>query len=234
MAFAAGVLGWLSGAQAGDAKPLTVVELFTSEGCSSCPPADRLLGQLATRPDVLALSIHVDYWDYIGWKDPFAKPAYSDRQRDYAAQFSLRYVYTPQMVIDGAYQAVGSNAGEVTGMIERAKDAPRVDVRLERKGGGIEVSLPESKLSHPVEVVAVYFDNGHEVQVKRGENSGRKLAHRNVLRKIVPLAIWNGDAKRLAIAAPTGGDDGESCAVILQRKSDRRIIGAARLETTGS
>jgi len=234
VALAVGVSGPVSEARAGDAKPLTVVELFTSQGCSSCPPADRLLGELATRPDVLALSIHVDYWDYIGWKDPFARPSNSDRQRDYAAQFSLRYVYTPQMVVDGAFQGVGSNTGEVKGLITRAQGHPRVTPRLERKGAGLELSLPESRLSQPVEIVAVYFDRSHETKIKRGENSGRNLTYSNVLRKIVPLALWKGDAKRMAVAAPKGGDQGELCAVILQRKSDRRIIGAARLETTGS
>jgi hypothetical protein len=84
-------------------KPLAVVELFSSQGCSSCPPADRMLGALAAREDVLALSVHVDYWDYIGWKDAFAKPSNGNRQRDYAARFQLKYVYTPQIVIDGAY-----------------------------------------------------------------------------------------------------------------------------------
>jgi len=90
-----------------------VVELFTSEGCSSCPPADRVAGELADIPGVLPLSFHVDYWDYIGWKDPFASPLYSDRQRDYAHQLSLRYVYTPQMVVEGQFDVVGFRRGEI-------------------------------------------------------------------------------------------------------------------------
>src|SRR5690606_23996855 len=109
----------IGAAQAAD-RPV-VVELFTSQGCSSCPPADRFLGELAARPGVIALGLHVDYWDYIGWKDPYARRAHTERQRDYSRTLNQRYVYTPQMVINGAFQAIGSDRAAVDGLIEEAR-----------------------------------------------------------------------------------------------------------------
>jgi len=117
LAFLAGVLGALP-ARAAEA-PLVVVELFTSQGCSSCPPADSYLGELARRPDVLALAFHVDYWNYIGWTDPFASKLASQRQREYAKHLNLRYVYTPQMVVNGASEGVGSERGVISMLITR-------------------------------------------------------------------------------------------------------------------
>src|SRR5690242_20233995 len=115
--------GWLSGgaAMAGERAVPVVVELFTSQGCNSCPPADAYLGELAKRPDVLALSLHVDYWDYIGWKDPFAHHAFTLRQREYSRALSQRYVYTPQMVINGDLQGVGSERRTIEALIARAE-----------------------------------------------------------------------------------------------------------------
>ena len=215
-------------------KPLAVVELFTSQGCSSCPPADRLLGTMAAREDVLALSVHVDYWDYIGWKDVFAKPSNGNRQRDYAAHFQLKYVYTPQIVIDGAYQAVGSNEGEVNSLLKRALADAHVAVELKRTGAGAEIKLPASSLDATAEVFAVYFDRKHDVKVKRGENGGHTLSYHNVVRKMTPVALWKGEAKTVPIALPEGKDAGESCAVFVQMQGSRRIVGAARLAPTGS
>src|SRR5689334_7353524 len=110
----------MSTAHAEDRRPV-VVELFTSQGCNSCPPADAFLGELAARPDVLALSLHVDYWDYIGWKDPFAQRAYTERQRSYSRALNQRFVYTPQMVIDGTLQGVGSETATINKLIEKAR-----------------------------------------------------------------------------------------------------------------
>jgi len=216
----------------GTAKPLTVVELFTSQGCSSCPPADALLGELAGREDVLALSEHVDYWDYIGWKDPFAIASNTDRQRDYAAKFALRYVYTPQMVIDGTYQAVGSKRREVLGYLKKAAAHPRLGLSLRRTAQEIEVTLPAAKLSEPVRVLTVFFDKRHETSVKRGENSGRTLAYHNVVRRIQPLAEWRGEAATFKL--PIDQATGEASAVILQSKRSLKVLGAARLDLGNS
>lgn len=220
------------GAAPAGEKGLTVVELFTSQGCSSCPPADKLLGELSERDDVLALSEHVDYWDYIGWKDTFALPANGARQRGYAAQFQLRYVYTPQMVVGGAYQAVGSNRAEIEDMIRKAQAAPRVDIALKRTAEGAEVVLPAHAVDDTVEVVAVFYDRAHATKIKRGENRGNTLTYRNVVRKMMPVALWRGEARRIPIALPKSL--GEVCAVLLQTKATRRIIGAARIALSGT
>ena len=121
----------------------TVVELFTSQGCSSCPPADAFLGDLAKRQDVLALAFHVDYWDYIGWKDPYADPGHTSRQRDYSSKLGLRYVFTPQMVVQGASSATGSDRTSVLGLIGRDRGQDRLEVKLSRDAAGlVTVSLP--------------------------------------------------------------------------------------------
>ena len=231
---AVGAIAISAGKASADDKPLTVVELFTSQGCSSCPPADRLLGALSERDDLLTLSVHVDYWDYIGWKDAFASPANGTRQRGYASKFQLRYVYTPQMVVDGAYQAVGSNASEIDGFIKKAMAAAHVAVALKRTPDGAEVTLPASKLDGPAEIVAVYFDRKHDIKVKRGENGGQTLSYHNVVRKMAPVAVWQGEAKTIPIALPKGKGAGEACAVIVQMQATRRIVGAAKLPLAGS
>ena len=140
-------------------KPLVVVELFTSQGCSSCPPADEFLKDLSVRDDVLALSLHVDYWDYIGWKDPFAKPEFTNRQRQYAGVMRLRYVYTPQMVVQGIYQAVGSRRGDVLDFIEKAKadtGNTRGLIDLARVNGDLRVRLGQQNVPGTVDVYAVF------------------------------------------------------------------------------
>ena len=129
-------------------KPLTVVELFTSQGCSSCPPADAFLGELARRDDLVALSEHVDYWDYIGWKDPFASPDLTKRQHEYARLLGLRYVYTPQMVIQGADHVTGSDRAGVLRKIAEAAALPRVAVTARYVGERIMVSLPGAEKEH--------------------------------------------------------------------------------------
>jgi len=226
-----GILASAIDARAGQ-KPLTVVELFTSQGCSSCPPADALVGELAKRDDVLAISIHVDYWDYIGWKDPFAQAHHTDRQREYSRRFELRYVYTPQMVIQGAYQESGAKRGTIMEFIERAKELPRVEVRLTRGPDGVRLELPSSAVDGEVEIISVFADRRHDTDIKRGENGGRRLSYYNVVREMKTIGTWRGEPRRMAVSmAETGGD---ICAVILQMAKTRRIIGAARIDLDGS
>jgi hypothetical protein len=223
---------FFSGAAVAQDRPLTVVELFTSQGCSSCPPADSLLGELAKREDVLALSIHVDYWDYIGWKDPFAAAAHGVRQKDYAAQFALRYVYTPQMVIHGAYQSVGSKRSEVFEHIEKAQRLPRVGISLNRTAKGVELVLPKAEIDEGVEVISVFYDRQHETKIRRGENSGQSLAYHNVVRDMGSMGRWRGEAARMIV--PMAKTEADVCAVLLQSKKTGRIIGAARIDLTPS
>ena len=212
---------------------LTVVELFTSQGCSSCPPADKFLGDLAERGDVLALSYHVDYWDYIGWKDPFAKPVHTTRQRSYAGRFGLSYVYTPQMVVHGAAQAVGSDRSAVNTRIKQLQKTLRVPVSLSRQGNNVVVNLPDLPSEHAApesEVWMVVFDKKHVTPVKRGENEGRTIDNFNVVRNLVRIGTWNGKAGKMTAALPDGITKAKNgCAVIVQASGTGRILGAARM-----
>lgn len=222
-------------ATAGDNRPV-VVELFTSQGCSSCPPADDLLAELAKDPGVLALSFHVDYWDYIGWKDPFAAAQYTERQRDYAAALGLRYVYTPQMVIDGRHDIVGSKRRQVTEAIEEAKQTtPAVLVAFDDEYSG-RVVLSEGKApAGGATVWLATFDDAHETQVARGENSGKALVNSNVVRELTALGAWNGEFKTFAIDFAAARAEGRGgCAVIVQQGRGGPVIGAAVMDLDGS
>jgi len=224
-----GALLWIAASaplQAAD-MPMTVVELYTSQGCSSCPPADAYLGKLAARPDVLALSFHVDYWDYIGWKDTFADPRYTARQRAFSVIFEQRYVYTPQMVVHGSYQVVGSDPDVIEDAIEKAREMPSVLVTLTEKDGGYEINLPGTANLKDIDVIAVFFDEKHETEIDRGENSGRKIANYNVVRDFKELLRWNGDARKIQFKNPHS--KGNNCAVILQSALTGKIVGAAQL-----
>ena len=136
VALGASVLVILGPAAGAAEDKLTVVELFTSQGCSSCPPADAILGELSDRGDILALSLHVEYWDYLGWTDPFASAEHTRRQREYARRFGLRYLYTPQMVIQGSLQVTGSDRARVLAGIEESRGGASASLRLGRRDDG--------------------------------------------------------------------------------------------------
>jgi len=212
-------------------KPLTVIELYTSQGCSSCPPADTYLGELSKRDDILALSLHVDYWDYIGWKDPFANPKHTDRQRDYAVNFGMGYVYTPQMVIQGMTHATGSSHDEVEKVIQELQGAKRVDVRLDRQGDGFKVTVPGASSHDDAAVWLVVFDREHETKIKRGENAGKTLAYHNVVRQMKRIGTWRGSTLKLDVSnAQMAADGRDGCAVLVQSLRNGRILGAAKLD----
>lgn len=216
---------------AADDAPLTVVELFTSQGCSSCPPADKFLGELAQRHDVLALSVHVDYWDYIGWKDVFASPSNTKRQRRYARKLGLRYVYTPQMVIQGAFDSTGSDRAKVLGKIAEAKKLDRLAVKIRHAGDGLRITVPGGDIRDQAAVWLAVFDSRHDTEIKRGENSGSTLSYYNVVRGMTQIGVWTGqplDIVTKAADMPARGRD--SCAVIVQSLKTGRILGAARLD----
>lgn len=221
-------------ADARGGERLTVVELFTSQGCSSCPPADEYLGALAERKDVLPLSLHVDYWDYIGWKDPFADAAYTERQRQYQKHFNARYVYTPQMVIQGAFQTVGSKRGEVEERIKSARALPGLDVGFAREAGGLAIRVGAAGGSgvaaESASVWLVAFDERHQTKIARGENKGRTIVNRNVVRRFDLVGTWNGAEVALRAADPAAGSSGgREVAVLVQSQSNGKILGAARL-----
>jgi len=212
---------------------LTVVELFTSQGCSSCPPADAFLGELTKRADVLPLSLHVDYWDYIGWKDPFADAKHTSRQRTYAARFGLRYVYTPQMVIHGNAQATGSDRRRVLSSIEESRALPRIPIKLKQGRGGVVMVTIEggtATASQPAEVVLVMIDSEHKTSVKRGENRGKTLSNFNVVRSMTTVAEWTGGNMEFATNVSEVQGSGDTVAVFVQSEENGRILGAAKLK----
>ncbi|HEX7967230.1 MAG TPA: DUF1223 domain-containing protein [Stellaceae bacterium] len=218
-------------ARAADAPPV-VVELFTSQGCSSCPPADAYLGELARRPDVLALAFHVDYWNYIGWKDPFASKLATQRQRDYAQRLGLRYIYTPQMVINGTSEGAGSERDIIAPLIAAAaKDkAPHPAAALTRAADGqITLHIDAGPAPGPATLWLVGFDREHATPVLRGENEGRTLREYQVVRSFQEIGSWSGAALDLPIARDAASGDG-GVAVLVQLNGTGRILGVAMLK----
>jgi hypothetical protein len=222
--------GIAAAASAQDKSPV-VVELFTSEGCSSCPPADALLGELAQRPDIVPLAFHVDYWDYIGWKDPYASSANTQRQHDYAAALGLHMVYTPQMVVDGRTDVVGSERGDVAAAIGKAASAPKLAISIEKDAGGYRVLIPAAAppAGGSATVWLALFDSQRETGVKRGENGGRTLKEYNIVRAWRQIATWDGSALNLPLAM-TGKPAQDGCAIIVQSGSVGPILGAVLMK----
>jgi hypothetical protein len=215
-----------------DGAPPVVVELFTSQGCSSCPPADKFLGELAQRPDVLALAFHVDYWNYIGWTDPFALKLATQRQRDYAQRLALRYVYTPQMVINGVAEGVGAEPDTINPLINSAAadPGPRAVATLARAGDGrLAVHVDAGTPPEPASVWLVGFDREQTTRVLHGENEGRTLKDYHVVRSLREIGTWNGAALDIDVAGSAASGDG-SVAVLVQLRGTGRIVGAAALK----
>ncbi len=229
---------WPAAPATGDeTQPRVVVELFTSQGCSSCPPADAYLGELAQRPDVLALAFHVDYWNYIGWTDPYASKFSTERQRDYARHLNLRYVYTPQMVVNGSTEGVGSERLVIAALIKAAEEekALRQHVSIEgRADGALAIHVDAGAGAEPATLWLIGFDREHATSVLRGENEGRTLKDYQVVRSFSAVDIWRGQALDLTLAADQrpAGDGG--VAVLLQQDGTGHIIGAALLKAPTS
>ena len=213
------------------------VELFTSQGCSSCPPADAELGKLAGRADIVALSYHVDYWDYIGWKDPFASRETTQRQHDYARALRQRYVYTPEMVIEGLGDGPGVTSEEVAEMLAEAqrKSAKRATPELTRLAdGSVLVKLAPFELADgfsngPAEVALAVYDRHHNTPVREGENNGRRLDNFNVVRHFEPLGRWKGEAASWTMPAQRA-QPGQGVAVLVQRAGQGPMLGCNKLE----
>ena len=204
-----------------------VVELYTSQGCSSCPPADALMHDLAKQDDVIALALHVDYWDYIGWKDVFAKPAHTTRQKAYATAGDRRMIYTPQMIVNGVDNVVGSHPMDLADMIRKhaAKSQP-VAVTLVRGGKGVRISAPKISAPKPMVVQLVRYSPKQTVDIKRGENAGKKIDYVNIVTEWNTVAEWDGRAPLSMDVAAAGK---EPIVVVIQNKGHGAIVGAARL-----
>jgi len=219
-------------AAAGDARALVVIELFTSQGCNSCPPADALLAEWNHDASVLPLSLHVDYWDYLGWKDTFAKRGHSTRQQNYVKQIGSRQVYTPQAVIDGQLQAVGSNRAAVEAAVKAARQQKHVPVTVERDASGRPLAVNIAALtdaSAEAIISLCLFDRQQQVTIGRGENSGQTISYVNVARGWQDLGRWHGAAQRVALPDLPGYDWQGSNAAILLQSLQGPILGAAVL-----
>jgi hypothetical protein len=209
-----------------------VVELFTSQGCSSCPPADRYLGELAKRSDLLALAFHVEYWNYIGWTDPYAKPWATRRQRDYQSALKLRYVYTPQMVIQGEAEGVGSEPATIEPLIRsaEAKRPPHPDLTLHwREDGALVADIGAgATLAQPATLWLVGFDKMHTMSITAGENEGKTAWDHHPVRSFRRLGFWGGWAEELTVAPDEAKNLGDyGAAVLLQENGSGRILTAA-------
>ena len=234
---AASALVLMTGAPAvakADSSPV-VVELFTSEGCSSCPPADLLLGELRQHDDVLALAFHVDYWDYLGWTDRFATKDFTNRQRSYARSLGSPMVYTPQMVVDGAEHVVGSARGQVMEAIADAKNNKTIDLNIgltwsERKA--LTVSIPAADYDGEATIWFVRYRLDDQTDVLSGENAGRTLYHANIVEELTAIGMWKGEAMAITLpweALAADGDHDFGCAIIVQPEGLGPILGAREI-----
>jgi hypothetical protein len=215
--------GWAVGAQSLP-RP-AVVELFTSEGCSSCPPAEALIGELAQRPNVLALAFHVDYWDDLGWRDRFGFAEAVERQRGYAKTLHLSSIYTPQVVMDGRADFVGSNRRAITAALADNRDG--VAVTLTVRDGEILVDLGASAAATPCDVLLVAYQRSAVSAIGRGENAGRTLTEYNIVRTVRSLGNWNGQAKQFHSALESLPREATDAAVLVQAAGQAAITGAA-------
>jgi hypothetical protein len=212
-------------------KPVAVVELFTSQGCSSCPPADAFLGDLIKRGDIVALAYHVDYWDYLGWKDTLASPENTARQRAYGRSFGASSVYTPQMVVNGRTHMAGSRRAAVSNAIDDrvgTLEGLTVDLSASYAGDNIVIEAGESGSSkRKAHVVLVSFDAAHTVEVKRGENRGKSLTYYNAVSNFQTVGVWKGKAARYELPMSEIAKKGSGgCAVLLQETSANGQPGA--------
>jgi hypothetical protein len=220
---------WLAAALPAGAEPVVVVELYTSQGCSSCPPADEFLAMMASDPRILPLALHVDYWDYIGWADKFAQAKFTDRQRAYAKAAGSRTIYTPQLIIGGADRIEGF-APEETAERLRAHLAAGQAVRLTvtREGDKVVIRAEaDAPLGQPVRVQLVRYKPEETVVIERGENAGKTITYHNIVTSWQRLDDWAGQAP-LEVTAPFDGD--EPGAVIVQTSGPAAILAAARVD----
>lgn len=217
-----------------NAEPRAVIELFTSQGCSSCPPADRLLGNLKNDPSLIAVSLPIHYWDYLGWKDTLADPRHTARQKAYSHVRGDRNVYTPQVVVNGAVQALGSDRAAIEQAVETAADEGKglsVPLALSVAGGKVSVDTGESTgAGHSGEVWLWGVATSVPVAIRRGENNGRTITYFNVVRRWIKLGDWTGAKRSWTVPlADIKGDRVDAVAAIIQSGSAAKpgpILGA--------
>lgn len=218
-----------------DVRPRAVLELFTSQGCSSCPPADRLMGELAKDPTLIVLTLPVDYWDYLGWRDTLAHSAFTYRQRAYSAIRGDRQVYTPQAVINGAAHAVGSDRAQIEKAAASTQGAGGVlaaDIRITRGEGGMTVQCPAGQaVQGSAQLWALAFVRERAVQIGRGENGGRNVTYVNVVRAISRIGECREASAVVMIPGASVSEDADGVVVLLQSGNEKKpgpVLGAAR------
>jgi hypothetical protein len=217
----------------GKSKRPVVVELYTSQGCSSCPPADALLGQLSTRKDVLAVSLPVTYWDMLGWRDTLASDANTRRQKAYARELGRGGVYTPQMIVDGATDVVGSRTQAVDSAIAaRTNDMQAVPVELAatRQQIRIAVGPAADHAAHEATIWLFGILPQATVSIGDGENSGRTITYHNVVREIRSVGTWKGQAVSVTLPRAEAGPPHDGLAVVVQQGGYGRVLGAALMD----
>ncbi len=216
---AAAMIGFPALSLAGDfQRPAGVVELFTSQGCNSCPPADIVLDELARQGDVIALGYHVDYWDYLGWKDTLGRAENTQRQYQYGKSFGTRSVYTPQAVINGRIHVNGARRGDVMGSLDRFQKAGGLPVGIAISHVGNSVIIDTAAASDGkgnAHLVLVFFDHRKPVLIQRGENRGKTISYANPVTGIQTAGMWHGKAARFEFPQSEISRKG-GCAVILQ------------------
>ena len=220
------------------ADPRAVVELFTSQGCSSCPPADKIIGQLAKDPSVIAMSMPIDYWDYLGWKDTLADSRFSARQKAYSRMRGDRDVYTPQAVINGSLHVIGSDLAGIEnaiGVTAKENGVMSVPVTMTQTGKQITVSVAASKNKSPVamhgEAWICSISKAIPISISRGENRGKDLTYYNVVRNLVKLGDWNGNPGSWSVPLDNVEHEGVDAAVAYVQDGSREkpgpMLGAA-------
>ena len=218
------------------AQTRAVLELFTSQGCSSCPPADKLLGELAADPSVVALSLPIDYWDYLGWKDTLADSRHTARQRAYSRVRGDHEVYTPQIVVNGSLHALGSDRDAVEAAIAKSRENPTtlaLPVTVSTADGHLAVGVPDGKnMRLPAEIWVAGLARAVTVAIKRGENKGKTITYHNVARRWLKVDDWKGTAHTwtVSFADIDRGESVNSAAVLVQSgtvEKPNAILGAA-------
>ncbi len=216
------------------AKSPVLIELFTSQGCSSCPPADKLAGELSKRDDVIVVSLNVDYWDYLGWKDTLARPEFTKRQMSYAKSRGDSDVYTPQMVINGSAHAVGSNRGNVQEVIDNAP-AASVPIEISAADNELHIELGEGQARGEATLWLMSVAPEINVAIERGENSGKTVSYHNVVRMLTPAGMWKGKPEKIIMPRKSIVTPGcKSCIAVLQEGEVGPVLGVGRWVVPGA
>ena len=227
-------------ALAGQSKrPPVFVELFTSQGCSSCPAADAFMGELVQRPGVIAVSMNVDYWNYLGWRDTLSQAVFTRRQKEYAARRGDGQVYTPQMVINGRTHVVGSHKNSVLEEIGRQAVVPDryfVPISISSNGNELDIEVgggPTDRIIQASTLWVMSVTPQVTVAIERGENSGREITYHNAVRQLTPAGMWKGDAVQLSLPKKHVMDGQSSmCVAVLQGDNGGVVLGCASLSAT--